>query len=181
MYSDNIKEENGHYVIEDSTSGGYVDRMTPSLSQTWESVWDKNLNFISLKSRWGDLTEALNQKDKEHEDYYKGIRAKNRHLKMLKEHLGISIEEKKVPKKRESIIYLRKGPLNKLDKLNVQPAIMHERTVKITGEFGLIKKHDLHFTHSTPEKEALMQEYNHKLAEFKEFKEYIFNVLFGGK
>lgn len=176
MYLDNIKEENGHYVIEDSTSGGYVDRMTPSLSQTWESVWDKDLNFISMKNQWHDLTEALNQKDKEHEDYYKGIRAKNRHLKMLKEHLGISIEEKKVPKKRESIIYLRKGPFNKLDKLNVQQAIMHEKTVEITGE--LIKKHDLHFTSYTPEKEALMQEYNQKLAEFKEYREYIFNNLF---
>ncbi|PLS19503.1 hypothetical protein CVD28_03545 [Bacillus sp. M6-12] len=177
MYFDDITEENGQYIVKDSTSGGYVDRMTHSLEQNWTTIWDRELNLVSLTLGYHDLTEALANKDKEHYDYHRAVRTRSRHLKMLKDHLGIEYKKpKKQEKKEEPLIFLQKGYYHRLDKLDIHHAIVHDKTV----DDGLtrFKKYDIHFARVTPKKEQLMKEYNDKLEEFKKYQNEMFEKIF---
>lgn len=177
IYPNDIKEENGQYIIKDTTLGGYVDRMTHNLQQDWKTVWDKELNLVSLTLGFEDLTEVLANKDKDHYDYHRAVRTRSRHLKMLKDHLGIEYKKpKKAEKKEEELIFLQKGIYYQLEKLETHTATVHDKTI----DDGLtrFKKHDVHYARLTPEKETLMKEYNEKLAEFKSYQKEMFDKIF---
>jgi hypothetical protein len=177
VFEDDIKEENGQYIIKDTTTGGYVDRMTHSFQYKWVTVWDKELKLVSLTLDFEDLTQVLANKDKEHFDYHRAVRTRSRHLKMLKDHLGIEYKKpKKAEKKEEELIFLQKGFFYQLDELDTHTATIHDKTV----DDGLTrwKKHDIYFARLTPEKEELMKEYNEKLKEFKKYREEMFGKIF---
>jgi hypothetical protein len=163
-------------VVKDSTSGGYVDRMTHNFFQYWVTIWDKELNLVSLKLGFDELIEVLHSKDKEHYDYHRAVRTRSRHLKMLKDHLGIEYKKAKKEKEKEPLILRLNSYRNLLDKLEVERAIVHDKT--IDDGWTRYKKHDVQYTQLTPEKETLMNEYNEKLEAFKTFQKEMFTAIF---
>lgn len=169
-----IQETEDRFIVEDSTDGGYVDRMTYNLSLDWTTVWDKELNFISLTLRNEDLTQVILTKDKGHYDYHRAVRAKNRHLKAIKEHLGLEVKKPK-EKVRETIIYRESSMRNSLDLIEISDGIIHDKTIDLRWTH---KKHNLLYTKHTPEKEALVEEYNQQLKAFKEYQKFMLDRIF---
>lgn len=175
-----IKEVNGQYIVHDETTGGYVDRMTGNLVQRWESVWNKELQLVSLKLCFEELVEVLADKDKEHYDYHRAVRTKNRHLRLLKEHLGVPAKKVKRPvKKEEKLIWLQKGYYSQLDELTFHKAVVHDKT--LDDGLSRFKKHEIYHSPVTPEKLELMNDYNNKLQEFKSYQKETFDKIFNKK
>lgn len=176
MVQDNIIEENGQYIVRDTTSGGYVDRMTYNLSQHWKTVWDKDLNFVSLTLSNMDLTKVILAKDKSNYDYHRAVRAKSRHLKLLKKHLGIEVKEPSKKKKEvKKVILHEKGLHSRLQLLKIENVIIHEKTLEGGWNY---KKFNVDYTETTPEKEELMEEYNQRLKDFMEYQNYMLKRIF---
>jgi hypothetical protein len=171
-----VHEENGRYIVEDSTNGGYVDRMTHHFQQKWKTVWDKDLNMLEIHLNHLNLTDTLMNKDKEDYDYHRAVRTRGRHLKLIKDFLGIAYK-KPEEKTEEPIILLQRGAFSRLDPLKGRRAIVHDKTLDIGG--SRYKKTDIHWTLQTPEKVALAKEYNEKLQEFLKYQKETMETIFG--
>lgn len=169
--------DNAQYIVKDSTKGEYQNRMEGNSTQNWETKWDFELKLVSLTLNGMKLTNVIIDNDKKNDDYYKAIRVKNRHLKLLKLHLGILTKEDtgRIVKK-EPLIYRNQSLLFQLNPLQSGTANVHDKTLEIDGI--KYKKRELFYTELTPEKEEIMREYNEKLAAFKAYQQEVLKNLF---
>ncbi|WCK57552.1 hypothetical protein PP175_26160 (plasmid) [Aneurinibacillus sp. Ricciae_BoGa-3] len=172
-----VREENGTYIVKDSTTGGYVGQATGHYQQEWVSVWDKQFQLTQLHVNQYDVTEILKAKDKEHRDYHKAVRTKNRHLKVLKDFLGIEYK-KPQEKKEEDLIYRERNRFSKLDRLEALKGIIHKKIVLANDGWTRYKIDDIYVTRKTPEKVALAEEYNAKLEQFMVYQKEMLDKIF---
>lgn len=168
-----INDEN--YEVMDTTVGQYVNRAEGNPIQTWITCWSKDFELISLKLDRIDLTATLAAKEKTHYDYNKAVRAKNRHLKVLKEHLGL-IAPKKETNGKVKVFYRSRAGYATMSDIQESEAIVHDKTIEI-GNMKY-KKHAIDCVLMTEEKASLVNEYNQKLAEFNAFKKEMLGKIF---
>ena len=173
MTNAHITKDDENYVVMDTTVGEYLNRVDGNRSQTWTTCWSKELELISLKLDRSDLTDVLLAQKKNHYDYNKAVRAKNRHLKALKENLGLVS-----PKKEEKVkvFYRSSVGYGEMNSIREEEAIVYDKTIQIDNI--KYKKQAIDYTMQTEEKAALVAEYNQKLAEFKEFQKAMLEKIF---
>lgn len=171
--ADNVKvqEVNGKYVVTDNTDGGYVNRAETHSYQYWKSCWTKDLQLESLTMNGDDMNEALRSKN----DYYhhKALRTKSRHLKHIKEQLGLITPK---VKEKDVVLYLEKDGFSFQSPIHEEEAEIKPQTIKLS--YFSYKHQQLHFVKATPETTALAKEYNEKLAEFKEYRKEMLKKIF---
>jgi hypothetical protein len=172
----NVKQNGDLYIVEDTTNGGYVDRMTYNNYQHWKTIWSKDLE---LKEFYFDGRERskllINKDDFEH---HKATRTRARHLRILKEHLGLETSTKKKKEMQTyNIIYKERAFYGKLQPIALGTGTINDATLDIGNR--KYRKRDIFYSISDNKKENLMIEYNKKLQEFIEYEKRIINEIFG--
>lgn len=166
-----IKQTNDLYQVTDTTDGGHVTRDS-RYTCDWKSIWSSDFKLLEFYLNNFESTKLLD--DKEDFDFHRARRAKARHLKGLKEFLGL-IEEQK-PKEKESILYYE-GNGNLFPYIQKRDVLIHDKTIDL-GRYS-VKKFNLKYVKTTEENSLLAEEFNQKLNEFNEYKKQLFIKLFG--
>ncbi len=165
-----ITKSGDNYIIQDSSNVGYVSRMESTSYIDWQSTWDNDLNLISIVLDRIDVTGLLKGICKTDYDYKRTLMARNRHLKILKDYLGI---EKIVPKaKNIKKIIWRSRFYNSDTRLHISEL---EETDKM---FGRYRKNYMAYTDWTPEKEVLANEFNEAFDNLRKYENEVDNILF---
>ena len=161
-----IQEENGLYVVQDRTEGGFINRFD-RLQYNWKTVWDINLELIEMIRNNDDVLPIL--VNTEYTDYRQVVLAKSRHLKELKIHLGIIKPE---VSDETYIIYFD----NIKNKFACRKGIVKAKTFEITGGEKFRKSNTQFIAKSEvtedefEEKRQLALEYNKKVDELSQLR-----------
>ncbi|MFF2532177.1 hypothetical protein ACFVS2_25040 [Brevibacillus sp. NPDC058079] len=158
------------YRVKDYTQGEQT--RFHQVDYSWISEWDHEMNMISLYMNDEDTSEIL--RDKDHWHYHRVVRAKSRHLRSLKEHIGI-IQPKENREKR--LFTLDKSLSSRIMPIRIQKGMIHNKTVEIYGSRK--KKESVFCVEVTPENERKMREYNEKLKEFLQYQKEMMIDIFG--
>lgn len=156
--------DNGNLFIEEDLNGGYTQRGM-HFNLHIEGEWTKDIQLVKLTINDVDATAFVLRQTSIFSDESAGrtaVRAYNRHIKQLKIHLGV---EQPKPKVNKLFIYKYYGGI---DKLQVDPFELTQTGGPKKGKTGML------ITEATPEKLKVVDEYN---AKFKEFKQYFHEVL----
>ena len=169
-----IQYIDGVFVIKDETDGGYVDRTKAHSYQKWETVWSADLVLLTLKLDDKDAIGLL--EDKTDYDHHRVKRAKGRHLRALRVHLGL--EEQRSLQIKKYLIR-EKGLADSLTPIKAKEGVEKTATIEVLGSFKeILKKRNVYHTEITEENLLLANEYNEKLKEFRDYQKEIFDKLF---
>ncbi|MEI3891862.1 MULTISPECIES: hypothetical protein [unclassified Bacillus (in: firmicutes)] len=173
-----INEENGMYIVSDVTDGGYVNRACYHSYQKWETVWNSELELKNIYLDKECVNKILIDKRKEDLDYNKIIRARGRHLRALKEYLGISKKKVDTPKK----FFLLGSHLLSSNSGISEKEFIEKEEILIEANGGRsplrLKKRITTHTAVTEEKKKLVEEYNQRLQEFRAYHQEMIHKIF---
>lgn len=146
----------GSYVITDHTTGGYLQRST-YITHAWRSMWDQDLNLLELS-----MDNKYNVKDVKpgDRDYNRFKRAQARHLRLLKEYLGLVPANAKEARAKDYIYATRFG-----SDAGIKRLVVSDKRITHIPANRYENRHSANVVEVTPEKKELMERYNQLLNE----------------